>query len=86
MQNVGVYLHLEQDYLEVRTDNETVVAVEAFLQAQKGWVSWLMHTMLVGFHEGFDAENFDLRLCSLWTFKACVPAPVAPSKSSASKL
>ena len=47
MQNVGVYLHLEQDYLEVRTDNETVVAVEAFLQAQKGWVSWLLHMMLV---------------------------------------
>ena len=37
-QNVGVYLHTEQDHLEVQTDNETVVAVEAFLQAHQGWV------------------------------------------------
>ena len=36
VQNVGVYLHTEQDHLEVQTDNETVVAVEAFLQAHQG--------------------------------------------------
>ena len=36
VQNVGAYLHIEQDHLACKQDTETVVAVEAFLQAYHG--------------------------------------------------